>query len=119
MPRRSLLSLAVVPVLLLGACGGGGGSSDSNQISDLIKDVGHHPANLCDKYADSALLAQAGGKAACDHAAKAADAKDPNVKIHSVTVNGKTATASITSNGEKTTIGFAKQGNDWKVVSTK
>jgi hypothetical protein len=117
---RSLsLAASVVAVSLLSACGGGA-KSDKDQLTALIKDVGNNPASLCDKYATAALLAEAGGKAACDKAAADPSNKDPNTKINSITVNGSSATASVTdeagaSKGQTTHISFTKVGGDWKV----
>lgn len=116
MHRRALVAVTV-PALVLAACGSK--KSDTSKITDLIKDVGKHPTTLCDKYATPTLLAQAGGKAACETASRAAGASDPKVKVNNVTVKGKTAVATIAGNTGNNTIGLVKQGNDWKVVSSK
>jgi hypothetical protein len=120
MTRRFSICALVLCAGALSACGG---SSDKDKITSLIKTVGKNPSSLCDTYATASLLQQAGGKAICDRAAKAPGAKDPNVKINSVSVNGSNATAKVTSEngpdkGRVTTITFVKQGGDWKVSNT-
>jgi hypothetical protein len=117
--RFSICALA----LCAGALSACGGSSDKDKITSIIKTVGKNPSSLCDKYATPQLLQTAGGKASCDQASKAPGAKDPNVKINSVSVNGSNATAKVTSEngpdkGKAVTITFVKQGGSWKVANT-
>ena len=116
MPHRALASLAFVAVFALAACGGSSAKSDSDQISDLIKDVANNPASLCDKYATSSLLAASGGKAKCDQGA-AAQAKAKDLKIGTVTVNGTTATVAESDSTGGATVTLVKQDGNWMVAS--
>jgi hypothetical protein len=115
MPRRSLVA-ALVPVLLIAACGSSP-PSDATQISNVIKDVASHPPTLCDKYATPALLATAGGKASCDSAAAAPEAKIHGLQIASIAINGKTAIAKVSSSTGAGTLGFVKRNGHWLVSS--
>jgi ABC-type glycerol-3-phosphate transport system substrate-binding protein len=112
-------TVAGLAALTIAACGGGDGS-DSDDIRAIIVDIGDNPSELCEKYATEEMLNQAGGKEACLEAAKSEDAKDPDVKVDKVTVDGDKATAEITSGsgstkGNKTTLTFVKEGDDWKL----
>ena len=120
MTRRFSICALVLCATALSACGG---TSDKDKITSIIKTVGKNPVSLCNTYATASLLQQAGGKANCQRAAKAPGAKDPNVKIDSVSVNGSNATAKVTSQngadkGKVVTITFVKQGGSWKVANT-
>ena len=111
--RRLVLALVAVAAALT-SCGT---TSDRDKIAAILQDVGHHPADLCTKFATSALLGQAGGPASCRRAASAPDAVDPNLKVLRVTVTGTTATAQIQGRSGHNTISLVKIGPDWKVTS--
>jgi hypothetical protein len=113
-PRRIAPPLVGACALALGACGG---TSDKDQITNLIKDVGKHPGNLCTKYATPQLLTQAGGQARCLAAASQPGAVDTSTQVLSVAVNGSTATASIHSKTGSNTVRFVKQNGSWKVTN--
>jgi hypothetical protein len=111
--RRLVLALvAVAPVLTSCAT-----TSDRDKITDILTDVGHHPADLCTHFATARLLSQAGGPASCQRAASAPDAVDPSLKVLSVTVTGTTATAQILGRSGHNTISLVRIGGDWKVRS--
>jgi predicted lipoprotein len=92
-----------------------GATSDRDKITAIMQDVGHHPAHLCTTYATAPLLARAGGPAACQSAASAADAVDPGLRVLSVRITGTTATAKVQGRSGQNTIGLAKVGSDWKI----
>jgi hypothetical protein len=104
----------VATALALSACGG---TSDKDQITNLIKDVGKDPRSLCTKYVTPALLAAAGGQARCLQAASARDAVDPNVQILNVTVTGSTASATVQGKTGRNNVKFVKQNGSWKVTN--
>jgi hypothetical protein len=109
---RWTATLLAVPVLALTACGGG--SSDKDKISDLINKVGDDPSYLC-QHMSAKVDKAIGGKDGCEKAAKAEDAKDPDVKIDSITIDGDSATAKITGNDGADTVKLVKEDGDWKV----
>jgi ABC-type glycerol-3-phosphate transport system substrate-binding protein len=110
--RLTAAAVLGTSALALAACGGG--SSDKDQLTDLIKKVGNDPAYLCDHMSakvDTAI----GGKDGCLKAAKADGAKDPDIKIDSITIDGDSASAKITGNKGPDTVKFVKEDGDWKV----
>jgi hypothetical protein len=118
-PRRFVVLAGPLSCVALTACGGSSGSSDKDQLTAIIKDIGNKPADLCTKYATAQLLAQAGGKAACLKAAAAPNAADPHIKVDTVAVSGDTATAQITGNTGNTTLSFSKSSGAWKLTGSK
>ena len=108
-------------IALLVACGGGGGTSDKDQITRIIKAYGAKPTLLCTQYATPFMIkAQFVSKANCLAAASSPGAADPKVKVDSVSVKGKTATAIRTSEsnpgkGTKATMYFVKTRAGWKI----
>jgi hypothetical protein len=104
----------VATALALSACGG---TSDKDQITNLIKDVGRNPKNLCTKYATPELLAQAGGRDRCLQAAGTPGAVDSQVQILSVNVTGSSASASVQSKTGHNDVRFVKQNGSWKVTN--
>jgi hypothetical protein len=101
--------------LALGLCACGGGSSDGEQVNAVIEHIANDPTSLCTQYATSALLRRSGGQAACLTAASAASAKDPGVKITSLSVNGGSATASITGRSGTHIVRLTKLNGKWMV----
>ncbi len=99
--------------MALASCGGG--TSDADTISTILQDVGHHPADLCTKFATPELLSRAGGPASCQRHASAPDATDPSLKLLHVAVAGTTATARVQGRSGRNTISFVKIGPAWKV----
>lgn len=112
MRSRSLTPLLAVPLLTLAACGGGGGSSDSDQITAIVKDGAKDPVTICD-HLDAAVLKQFGGAASCKKAAQAARKTTTAVTVKSVTVKGDTATAQIQNASGPQTLSFSKQDGKW------
>jgi hypothetical protein len=111
--RPVIASLALVAVAFaLTSCGA---SSDRDRIAAILSDVGHHPADLCTRYATALLLARAGGPAACQSAASAPDAVDPGLRVLSVSIRGATATARVQGRSGQNTIGLSKVGSEWKI----
>jgi hypothetical protein len=107
------VALAVLAVAFaLTSCGA---TSDRDRITAILLDVGHHPADLCTRYATPPLLARAGGPAACQSAAAAPDAVDPGLRVLSVRITGATATAQVHGRSGQNTIGLAKVGSGWKI----
>lgn len=118
---RGIAATALIAVVLLvGACGA---VSDKQQITGLIKAFGSEPSKLCTTFATPTMIqAQFGNRAFCLRAASSAGAKDPAVKVDSVSVSGKTATAIRTSGsdpgkGTKAIVRLVKVGSSWKVQS--
>jgi hypothetical protein len=105
--------LLVVPAMALAACGGG--SSDKDKITDIIKDGGKDPASLCD-HLTADLVKGFGSVEKCQAAAKAdKSGKDPDVKVDSIDIKDKKATAKITGNQGGDTLTFVKEDGDWKI----
>jgi hypothetical protein len=92
-----------------------GATSDRDKITAILTDAGHHPADLCTRFATTQLLAQAGGPASCQRAASAPDAVDPNLKVLSVTVTATTATAEVQGRSGRNSISLVKVGPNWKI----
>ncbi len=113
--RPASLSLLAVPILALSACGGG--KSDKDKITDIIKQGGKDPSTIC-KHLEAKTLKALGGEDGCKKAAQDPSAKDQNVKVNSVTVNGDKATAKVKGNQGDQSINFVKEGGDWKVTGT-
>jgi len=111
--RNRLALLLVTPALALSACGG---SSDSDKISDIIKNGDKDPTTICDN-ASAKLKALLGGDK-CKDAARAYSNKSHVVGDIKVTVNGDKATATFkTSDGKTQHPSFIKEDGDWKVDS--
>ena len=104
--------------LLLGACGSSG---DKAQITQIIKSYGLQPTKLCTQYATATMIRQQfATEQRCMQLASAPGARDPYVKVHSVTVNGNTAVAIRTSGsnpgkGTQAKLEFVKTSQGWKV----
>jgi len=116
MNRNLVLSILVLPVLALSACGSSGGNSDEDQIRQIVTDSAKTPAKLCENLAAAPLKA-IGGKAKCTELAKAQ--KGTDVKIGTVTVNGDAATVKVSGGGAGTSsddIKLAKEDGDWKIA---
>src|SRR3954451_6667400 len=113
--RRSLPLLLAIPCLALSACGS---KSDSDKVTDLIKQIDKDQSALCDN-ATPKLLAQVGGDA--DKCKAAARGYPNNAHITSdikVTVNGDRAVAAFTSSdGNVSHPTFVKQDGKWLVAS--
>ena len=112
--RATALSVLVVPVLALSACGGGG-KNDKDKITDIVNQGSKDPATICDHLAAAPLKAL-GGKAKCLVASKAGDA-DANFKISSVTIDGDKASVKGKGKEGSQTIKFVKEDGDWKVTT--
>ena len=114
--RRRPVPVAVLVVLALAvALTSCGTTSDRDRITSILQDVGHHPADLCTRYATAPLLARAGGPTACQSAAAAPDAVDPGLRVLSVRITGTTASAQVQGRSGQNTIGLSKVGSDWKI----
>lgn len=113
--RPSALVIAAAASLAITACGGG--KSDKDKITDLVKDVGKNPATLCDQYATQVLIDQVGGHEACAKLTRDPKSKDPDVKVDSIAIVGKTATANVTGNRGHQRIGLVREGDGWRVSS--
>ena len=114
--RRSL-TLLLVPLVSLAACGDG--TTDKDAITKIITDGGRDPATICDHLSDP-LLKRFGTLQSCRKAATAsAKQTDPGVKIDRLTITGDKATADITGSDGKTTITFVKDSGSWKVRDTR
>jgi len=136
MRRLATLATAMaVPALALSACGGSSKKTTTNgrdrdQVTAVIKQFNNDPASLCNKFATPALIkANFVNKARCLSAAGTSGAKDPLVKINSITFKqlntrafkGASATAITTAGvdpgkGTKQQILLIKQGGTWKVA---
>jgi hypothetical protein len=119
MRRSAIVATAVVlPALGLAACGS---TSDKDKITAIIKGYGKEPTKLCTTFATERMIrAQFGSKANCLRAARSPGAKDPALKINSISIKGKTAhvirtTGSNPGKGSKAEITLIKQGGTWKV----
>ena len=114
--RRTLPLLLAVPTLALAACGG---SSDSSQITDLVKQIDKDASVVCDHATDK-LLTQLGSTdpAKCKETARGYASQD-DAKIDgdiNVKVDGDTATATFkTTDGKEHSPTFVKQDGDWKI----
>ena len=114
MSRNLVLSILVLPVLALTACGGGG-KSDEDKVRDVITESAKTPSKLCDNLAAASLKA-IGGKDKCLTLAKGQKGEDE--KIDSVTISGDDATVKGTSGTTGSdTIKLVKEDGDWKVVA--
>jgi hypothetical protein len=115
--RNAALSILVLPVLALSACGGGGGGgSEEDKVRDVVKESAKTPAKLCDHLAAEPLKA-IGGKDKCKELAK--DQKGSDVKIDSVKVSGNTAEVKGSGGGGDNgsgTIKLAKEDGEWKIT---
>jgi hypothetical protein len=88
---RAAVALTALSILVLAGCGG---SSDKDQITQLIKAYGSDPTKLCTTYATPQMLQQQfGSKATCLNAAQQPGAKDPGVRVASISIKGNSATA--------------------------
>jgi hypothetical protein len=113
MIRNIALSILILPVLALSACGGGGGNSDEDKIRDVVTESAKTPAKLCDNLAAAPLKA-IGGQDKCKQLAKGQ--KGADVKIASVTVKGNAATVKASGAGNGSgNIKLAKEDGDWKI----
>ena len=143
MRRLATLATAMaIPVLGLSACGGSSkstsgssnstttGGSDRDQVTAIIKQFNNDPPSLCNMLATPALIkANFGSKAACLKAAASPGAKDPFVKIDSLTFKrlntktfkGPSATVVTTAGvdpgkGTREQTLLIKQSGTWKVA---
>ena len=104
--------------LALAACGG---TSDKDQITSMIKAYGVTPTKLCTQYASAQMLRdQFGSRDQCLAAASAPNARDPRVKVDSVSVKGDTAVAIRTTGtnpgkGLKAEVDLVKTSHGWKI----
>ena len=132
---RAPAGAAALALTLLAGCGGGS-SSPSNgaagttsaasapsganqnvaQITAVINAVQANPALLCSGDASAALIKQLAGPAACKRSA-APPNKHPYVVVHSVTVTGPKATASVTDIKGPYTAHLVKEGGSWKIAT--
>jgi hypothetical protein len=115
-----LATSVVLPALGLAACGG---TSDRDQITAIIKGYGKEPTKLCTTYAAPEMIrAQFVTKANCRRLASSPGAKDPAVKVNSISIKGKQAVAIRTTGtnpgkGKKAEIDLVKRGGTWKVLA--
>ena len=113
---RAALALAL-PALAFAGCGGDSdkGSSDEDQITEIINAVGADPTAVCD-HVDAATLEQMGGKDGCVRAGEESGDRGSEVTIEEISVDGERATARISDGDGPTTVVFAKQDGDWKIL---
>jgi len=97
MRRSAVLTASVALILGVSACGG---KSEADKIAAIIVAYGKQPSLLCTQYATPAMIRrQFGNLGQCLNLASYPAARDPNVKVGSVKVNGRRATAIRTSGG--------------------
>lgn len=119
-----------VPVAGCGGSGGSGGGGDQKEIQALVEDfsaalLDTDGAKTCDLLTDKAINDLTGGdRAGCakviDGAGEPGDADKKqlaNPKVTELKVDGDTATAKITTDGDSDPAGtqFKKVGGEWKI----
>lgn len=115
--RTTAALLLAIPALALAACGGSDSdsNSDEDQITAVVEAVAADPVAICD-HVTSADLEQLGGKDACVRAGEASKDEGGEATINDIALDGDTATVRLTDDDGPTTVRFAKEDGDWKIL---
>ena len=107
---------AVALALALASCGGdddGGGGSDEDKVRDAIAAFAEGGSGACDVLTDEYTDTLFGGREACEEAAGEGEGSD--VEVDNVEIDGDTATAEGTAEGDTAVLTLEKGGDDWKI----
>ena len=111
------IAVTALAALALGltACGG---KSDGEQVKEVATQLANTDEKVCDKATDKFLKALGGSRERCRKAAKE-DNSQTEAKVGQITVDGDKATAELSAQGSKATLGLIKDGDDWKLDSVR
>ena len=118
MKLARLLACLVLALSLATACGddddgGSGGGSDEDKITAAIETFANGGPDACDVLTDEYVEELAGGREECPE--QAGEVEELDVEVENVQVDGDTATADATAEGETAIIELEKDGDDWKI----
>jgi hypothetical protein len=123
---RLLLAVLTALALALASCGGdddGGGDnggtdngaavSDEDQITEVIETFADNNADeSCDVLTDEYVKQLFGDR---DRCLEEGEGESTDVEVDNIQINGDTATADGTADGETATLTLEKVGEEWKI----
>jgi hypothetical protein len=119
---RLLLAVLTAFVFALASCGGDdddGGSdngaavSDEEQITDVVETFADNNAEeACDVLTDEYLKQLFGDR---DRCLEEGEGESTDVEVDNIQIDGNTATADGTADGETATLTLEKVGAEWKI----
>jgi hypothetical protein len=115
---RSLSAVLIALAFALAACGGdddggGGGDSDEDKIRSAIATFADSGEEACDVITDEYIEQLFGGRDQCLE--EAGEGESADVEVDNVQIDGTTATADGTAEGETATLTLEKVGEEWKI----
>lgn len=111
--RRAVAVAGLIALVLLAfaALSIGGSSDQAGRIAALLRHGATDPASLCD-HLSGAMLAAAGGHAAC---VSSSPARGPVATVDSIRIHGDRATAVVHRPDADEIVSLVRSGGDWKV----